>query len=106
MKRTRSNPIKGPGKYEGETYAVRYAHENADEDLGDVEGFGWYGNFSGKIKGRGPFHIITTENNEGFVSGEIFDTQKEMLSNWRRIESEYDEFEEGVDAEDEDEEDA
>jgi len=30
----RRNPIKGLGKYEGELYAARYAHENPDDELG------------------------------------------------------------------------
>lgn len=85
-------PIKGPGKYEGETRAVKYAHENPDDELGDVEGFGWYGNFSGKIKGRGPFHIITTEDNYGFVSGQMFPTKTAMLKKWNEIESDYSDF--------------
>lgn len=86
-------PIKGPGKFEGETYATRYAHENYDEDLGDVEGFGWYGNFSGKIKGRGPFHIIVNEDSQGFVYGTHYPTKAAMLEDWRRIEMDYDDFE-------------
>lgn len=89
---SRRNPIKGPGKFEGETYAARFAYENPDEDLGDSETFGWYGNFSGKIKGRGPFHIIVNENSQGFVTGEFFPTEKAMRKQWRAIEREYDEF--------------
>lgn len=53
-----ANPIKGPGKFEGETYAARYAYENVDQSIGSVDELGWYGVFTGKIKGRGPFHII------------------------------------------------
>lgn len=90
------NPIKGPGKFEGETYAGRYAYENVDEELGDVQDFGWYGNFSGKIKGRGPFHIITREDSQGFVYGEFYDTEKQMRAAWRRLEREYEKFNEGA----------
>jgi hypothetical protein len=86
------NPIKGPGKFEGETYAARYAYENVDEDLGDVQTFDWYGRFSGKIKGRGPFHIIVRENNQGFVYGEFFDTEAALKKQWRRIERAYEKF--------------
>ena len=91
--------IKGPGKYEGEQYATRYAHENPDEDLGDVQGFGWYGRFSGKIKGRGPFHIITTEDNNGFVFGNYFDSESALNKEWAEIETAYEEFESGEDDE-------
>lgn len=92
---TRRNPIKGPGKFGGELYATQYAYENADEDLGDVQDFGWYGFFSGKIKGRGPFHIIVFENSQGFVTGERYSTEKAAREVWQRIEDEYAEFYEG-----------
>lgn len=92
----KENPIKGPGKFEGETYAGRYAYENVDDELGDVQDFGWYGNFSGKIKGRGPFHIIVREDSQGFVYGEFFDTKEKMLKNWSRIEKEYNDFEDEI----------
>ena len=95
MKRKNSlshNPIKGSGKYAGQLYVTRYAHENEDESIGDVQELGWFGRFSGKIKGRGPFHIITQEDNQGFVYGKLFDTEKEMLTHWHKIERAYDKF--------------
>jgi hypothetical protein len=92
IKHRGKNPIKGPGKFEGETYAARYAYDNVDEDLGDVQTFDWYGKFSGKIKGRGPFHIIVRENNQGFVYGEFFKTEAELNRQWRRIERAWDKF--------------
>lgn len=91
MKRRR-NPIKGPGKFEGETYAARYAHENYDDDIGSVDELGWFGKFSGKIKGRGPFHIIVEETNQGFVYGKIYDTVAEFNKKWRQIEREYEKY--------------
>lgn len=97
MMKTRQNPIKGPGKYEGELYATRYAHENPDDELGDVQDFGWFGRFSGKIKGRGPFHIITQEDNNGFVYGKFYETESELNDAWDDIETEYAEFGEGED---------
>jgi hypothetical protein len=90
----KTNPIKGPGKFEGELYAGRYAYENVDEELGESDGFGWYGNFSDKIKGRGPFHIIVREDSQGFVYGEFFDTKEKMLKAWHRLEREYEKFSE------------
>jgi hypothetical protein len=92
IKHRGKNPIKGPGKFEGETYAARYAYDNVDEDLGDVQTFDWYGKFSGKIKGRGPFYIIVRENNQGFVYGEFFKTEAELNHQWRRIERAWDKF--------------
>lgn len=86
------NPIKGPGKFEGSTFAGKYAYENADKEIGSVDELGWFGNFSGKIKGRGPFHIIVSEDNQGFVYDEFFDTKEKMLKRWNKIEHAYEKF--------------
>ena len=88
----RKNPIKGPGKFEGETYLARYAYENPDEETGSVDELGWYGRFSGKVKGRGPFHVIVNEDSQGFVNGVIYNTEREMQRDWRRIEKEYERY--------------
>ena len=88
----RHNPIKGPGKFEGELYITRYAHENPDEEIGSVDELNWFGRFSGKVKGRGPFHIITEENSQGFVWGKLYDSEKEMMKAWHEVEREYDQF--------------
>jgi hypothetical protein len=95
IKGTRRNPIKRPGKYEGELYVTKYAHENDDESIGDVQELGWFGRFSGKIKGRGPFHIITQENDQGFVYGKLYDTEAELNTAWDEIVAEYEKFYEG-----------
>jgi len=91
-KRHGKNPIKGPGKFEGETYAGKFAFENPDEETGESDALGWYGKFSGKIKGRGPFHIITSEDSQGFVRAEFFDTVAQLEKAWRGIEKEYAEY--------------
>ena len=88
----KTNPIKGPGKFEGETYAARYAYENPDDEIGESDALGWYGRFEGKIKGRGPFCIIVREDSQGFVYGQIYDTPKQLAAAWRRIEREYEKF--------------
>lgn len=93
----RRNPIKGPGKFEGELYLTRFAYENVDDELGDVQDFGWYGRMSGKVKGRGPFHIIVHEDSQGFVSGDRYDTEAEMMRDWRKLEREYEKFSKGQD---------
>lgn len=93
--RARRNPIKGPGKFEGETYLTRFAYYNVDDELGDVEGFGWYGRMSGKVKGRGPFHVIVSESSQGFVYGNRYDTENEMMREWHALEREYEKFTEG-----------
>lgn len=93
---SRANQIKGPGKFEGETYAVRWVYDQAGhgflDDVGSVDELGWYAKYSGKIKGRGPFHVIINEDSQGFVSGEFFDTDKQINKAWERIEKEYEDF--------------
>lgn len=89
------NPIKGPGKYEGELFLTRRVFEDGsfDDEIGDVENFGWYGLFNGlTIKGQGPFYGIISENNQGFVSGAWYKTEKEMKDKWDEIIQAYDEF--------------
>lgn len=84
------------GKFEGELYATVYAYESTLDgcgaELGDCETFGWYGAFSGKIKGRGPFHIILREDSQGFVSGAYYDTAEDLATAWSALESEYEDF--------------
>ena len=92
MKAFSKNPIKGLGKFEGGTYATRFAYDNPDDEIGSVDELGWYGKFSGKIKGRGPFHIIVNEDSQGFVSGEMFKSEKELNKAWREIEKEYETY--------------
>jgi hypothetical protein len=92
---SRANPIKRPGKFEGETYIAKYLYEHSeflDEDMGSVDELGWYGRFSGKLKGRGPFHVIISENSQGFVGGEFFATERELMRAWSGIEQEYERF--------------
>jgi hypothetical protein len=86
------NPIKGRGKFEGETYVARFAYENPDEDIGSVDELGWYGRFSGKLKGRGPFHLTVYEGSEGFVTASFFDTKAELDDAWAEIESAYSDY--------------
>lgn len=88
----RKNPIKGPGKFEGELHVTRFAHDNPDEEIGSVDELGWFGYLSGKIKGRGPFHIITQEDSQGFVYGQMYDSKEKLLKKWRSIEKEYERY--------------
>lgn len=85
-------PIKGPGKFEGETYVVKWVYETSDGGIGESDSIGWFDYYSGKIKGKGPFHVIITENSVGFVSGRFFDTEAQMMKAWNRIENEVDKF--------------
>jgi hypothetical protein len=84
------NPIRRPGKFS--LFIDRYAYEYPDDEIGRVDELGWYGYFSGKIKGRGPFHLIVSEDNYGFVTSEIFDSKKSLDKSWARIVKAYDRF--------------
>lgn len=98
-KRTRRNPIKGPGKFEGETYVAKWVYETSDGGIGDVDGPGWYDYYSGKIKGRGPFHLIVSEDSQGFVSATFYDTKAQMEKAWARVERGVDRFYDEQDSE-------
>jgi hypothetical protein len=85
------------GKYEGELYATRYISENSEwcnDQLGECESFGWYGKWSGAIRGRGPFHVIIYEDNNGFVGGTYYKDKKALDAAWSALESEYEEYSE------------
>jgi hypothetical protein len=87
------------GKFEGTHYyhVVQWLYQQAgesflDDELGESEGFGWYGKFSDKIKGRGPFHAICTENSQGFFTAVWFRTEAKLNAQWSEIELAYEEF--------------
>jgi len=87
------------GKFEGTNYkhVVQWLYNLAgdgflDEELGECEGFGWYGKFSGTIKGRGPFHAICHESSQGFFSVTWINTEKRLNEVWSNIECDYVEF--------------
>ena len=88
--------IRYPGKFEGELYATRAIYDIAGEgmlsDIGSVDELGWYACYSGLIRGRGPFHVIISEDSQGLVLGEYFDTEQELEKAWEGIEQEYEKF--------------
>lgn len=82
----------GPGKFEGcGNYAkvAEYLYESCDEELGDVEFFGWYGKFAGKIKGRGPFFAVVSEDSNGFVDVTYYDTEQELENEWCNLQDQW-----------------
>jgi hypothetical protein len=91
--------IRYPGKFEGEMYATRAVYDMAGhgmlDDIGSVDELGWYCAYSGNIRGRGPFHVIISEDSQGFVRGEYFDTEAEMQRAWAAIEAQYERLWEG-----------
>lgn len=88
-----------PGKFEGvlrqSTAEVlhRMAGEGmVDEELGDVQGFGWYGLFD---RGKKKSYIVS-ENNQGFFDYAEFTNGAAARKQWAKIEQAYEKFEEGV----------
>ena len=85
-----------PGKFEGELHATRAVYDMAGdgfiEDCGDVQTCGWYARYSGPIRGRGPFHVIISEDSQGFVHGEYFESQEEFDAAWAEVEEHCAEF--------------
>jgi hypothetical protein len=88
----------GPGKFEAcGNYALvaQWLHEDGfDEDLGEAEWFGWYARFSGKIKGRGPFHAIVYEDSQGFVEVIYYSSANALETAWYDLETEWREAQE------------
>lgn len=81
-----------PGKFEGNesqlmAQAVYQASlDGTDEELGDVDNFGWYGLVKGKR-----YSFILSEDSQGFVTVN-YGTHAEMKAQWDKIEKAYDEF--------------
>jgi len=92
--------MKTLGKFEGNgnlALVSAYVSESTDEELGEVDGFGWFGKFEGKIKGHGPFFAICHEDNQGFVDVDWFDNHNKLEAAWVEIETAYERFENNID---------
>ena len=68
-----------------------------DDDLGDVEGFGWYGKMNLKDMnitedGEPIAGVIVSEDNSGFFDYTTYSSEKELDKAWNNIESEYEDF--------------
>lgn len=95
----------GPGKFEGNgnyANAAQYLYSlsldsSLEDDIGSSDELGWYGKFEGKIKGRGPFFAVISENSQGFVDVEWFESHDELETAWLEIQTEYERFEAGID---------
>jgi hypothetical protein len=99
-----------PGKFEGcndqdlgeELHAITM-DSGQDDELGEVDGFGWYGliidlDYNGKVA-----HYIVHEDNAGFFDYTVYDTETEAREAWAVLEADYDAFnEEDADIEAED----
>jgi hypothetical protein len=88
------------GKFEGNAdqdlaeYLHKLSLEWADETLGDVETFGWYGLLT-QVAGKGKLKsYIIHEDSQGFFDYTTYDTKAQALEAWAKLESEYEEFDE------------
>lgn len=87
---------KRPGKFEGcsdqdlgETLHGITLDGGCDEELGDVQDFGWYGLIIGFDNGKG---YIVSEDNQGFFDYEEFPTYAAAEKAWAGLEKEYETF--------------
>ena len=87
------------GKYEGNAdqdlaeYLHKLSLDGCDEELGDVESFGWYGILL-QIAGIGKLKsYIIHEDSQGFFDYTTYDTKALALEAWENLESEYEDFE-------------
>ncbi len=114
----------GPGKFEGEMLVTSFIWDmslngGADEEAGDVETMGWYGLMKGKLVEAAKFGakeqgmkltpdevkflrsragVILSEDSNGFVGADYYQTEKALEEAWKEIqkeEEEYSEEEEG-----------
>ena len=115
---TTTNEIRpyGPGKFD--TILDAYVYDvsldgGCDEELGESDSFGWYGlmradkSFAGDVRREaernqdqdltegewllltGTAGVILSEDSQGFVSVEYFDTQAELETAWMELEKAY-----------------
>lgn len=92
----------GPGKFSNnvDEWCYEQTMLGADDELGDVEGFGWYG----LLKFETPVKVvedgnewsfsaaICSENSQGFFDVVTYDTAEEAESVWNEISAEYEAF--------------
>lgn len=92
-------PYRSPGKFEGEPQiATRLAELEPDEDLGDVEGFGWYGVLYDVDTAEGRLSFIVHEDSQGFFSIADSGSREEIEEAWDELQDEYEESEGDDDA--------
>lgn len=94
----RKNPYRG--KFEGSGKLGEALHEMVsdssflDDELGDVNDFGWYGLvIDAKVPGhRGMIHAIVNEDSQGFFDVTVYPSKAKAHTAWDRVKDEYDTF--------------
>lgn len=85
-----------PGKFESSGDIGKKLYEmvgegGQDDELGDVQDFGWYGLITDTgIKDAS--HVIVHEDSQGFFDYTSYDTEREARADWAKLESEYGDF--------------
>jgi hypothetical protein len=82
-----------PGKFEGNPdpeLAEKLCNAMADDDLGDVETFGWYGLIKGIDDDEDWF--IVNEDSQGFFTIIAQGDSSTILPRWDRLQGEYSSF--------------
>lgn len=99
----------GPGKFEGasnEAFAEAvhsvFGEGFGDEELGDVQDFGWYGcldvsEYKIREDGHPIVGVIAYEDNFGFFSTTRYHDKKEFKKAWADLEAEYQTYSEQSD---------
>ncbi len=93
-------PYDHPGKFEGQPLIVLRLYamtmDGADEDIGETEGFGYYGLLRDVKTADGVLHFIVEEDSQGFFSiWESATNKKRIDESWARIQDEAEHYEEG-----------
>ena len=90
----------GPGKFENcgnHALVSQWVYMGGfDEEIGNSGELGWHARFSGTIKGRGPFHALVSEDNNGFVSVTWYHSEIKLNRAWDRVEEAYGGYDESL----------
>lgn len=87
-----------PGKFEGcenedigkKLYEITL-DGGPDAELGEVDGFGWYGLIADTGIPEAP-HVIVWEDNNGFFDYRAYESEQEARERWEALEDEYREY--------------
>ena len=85
------------GKFEGSGEIGEKLYElsmdGCTKELGDVEGFGWYGYLENTGLSCVP-HAVLIADSQGFITYAGYNRKRELDEDWQRLEREYEQWEE------------
>ena len=96
MSCTSSQYVRHPGKFEGSGEIGEKLHSlmvdgSIDEEVGDVDGFGWYGLIINTGLDCAP-DVIVSESSQGFFEYTIYSSPREARDAWAHLGVEYDAY--------------